>query len=131
MLSVFPLLASCFTCYSKSFCSLIINYYAFVAESLKAYVRNQVEAYHNARVQCGRPYSGLAWWQEHEKLWALVAIIARHRLCVPASSASSERSFSKTGHIMRSRRSRLSDAHVKELSFISWNVDLCGTGGSA
>ena len=107
-------------------CSLTIIFDAFIAESLKAYIRNQVEAYHNARFQCGRPSSGLAWWQEHEKLWPLVAMIAKHTLCVPAFSASSERSFSKAGHIMRSRRLRLSDAHVKELSFISWNADLCG-----
>ena len=54
-----------------------------------------------------------------QSLWPLLTIIAKHTLCVPASSATSERSSSKTGHIMRSRRRRLSDAHVQELSFIS------------
>ena len=68
--------------------------------------------------------SGLTWWNEHQSLWPLLTIIAKHTLCVPASSATSERSFSKIGHIMRSRRRRLSDAHVQELSFISWNADL-------
>ena len=71
-----------------------------------------------------RTASGLAWWNEHQSLWPLLTIIAKHTLCVPASSATFERSFSKTGHIMRSRRRRLSDAHVQELSFISWNADL-------
>ena len=84
----------------------------------------QVGAYHNSRIQCVRPASGLTWWNEGESLWPLLTIIAKHTLCVPASSATFERSFSKTEHIMRSRRRRLSDAHVQELSFISWNADL-------
>ena len=79
---------------------------------------------HNSQIQCVRPTSALTWWDERQTLWPLLTIIARHTLCVPASSATSERSFSKTGHIMRSRRRRLSDAHVQELSFISWNADL-------
>ena len=68
--------------------------------------------------------SGLMWSNEHQSLWPLLTIIAKHMLCVPASSATSERSFPKTGHIIKSRRRHLSDAHVQELSFISWNVDL-------
>ena len=94
------------------------------AVTLRSYIANQVEAYHNSRIQCVRPASGLTWWNERQSLWPLLTIIAKHTLCVPASSATSERSFSKTGHIMRSRRWRLSDAHVQELSFISWNADL-------
>ena len=57
----------------------------------------------------------------------LLAIVCHHwqdTLCVLASSVTSERSFSKTGLIMRSRRRCLNDAYVKELSFISWNANL-------
>ena len=43
--------------------------------------------------------STLIWWNERQSLWPLLTIIAKHTLCVPASSATSERSFSKTGHI--------------------------------
>ena len=75
------------------------------------------------------PDPGLAWWNERQSLWPLLTIIAKHTLCVPASSATSERSFAKTGHIMRSRRRRPSDAHVQELSFISWNADLLESYG--
>ena len=47
-----------------------------------------------------------------------------HTLCAPALSATSEESFLETDHIMRSRRQRLHDAHVQELSFISWDANL-------
>ena len=94
------------------------------------YVRtSQVGAYHNSQIQCVRPASALTWWDERQTLWPLLTIIARNTLCVPASSVTFERSFSKTSHIMRSRRRRLSDGHVQELSFISWNADLLESQG--
>ena len=66
---------------------------------------------------------------KHQTLWPLCTIIVKDTFCVLASSATSEGSFSQSGHIMRSRRWRLSDAHVQELSFISWNADLLESWG--
>ena len=66
----------------------------------------------------------LKYWAETSIKYPLVAEIARHALCVPASSSSLERSFSKAGHIMRARRARLTDDHMAHLSFLSWNQDL-------
>ena len=51
-------------------------------------------------------------------------IFTKHTLCGLASSAIAEGSFSKTSRIIRSRNRRLSDAHVKELRFISWKLGL-------
>ena len=100
------LLSSLFSVFSAWHCALVL------AVTLRSYITSQVGAYHNSRIQCVQPASALTWWDERQTLWPLLTIIARHTLCVPASSATSERSFSKTGHIMRSRRRRLSDAHV-------------------
>ena len=92
--------------------------------TLCSYITMQVGAYNNSRIQCMQLASALTWWDEHQSLWPRCAITAKHTLRVSPSNATCERSFSKIGHIMRSRRRRLSDAHVQELSFISWNTDL-------
>ena len=63
-----------------------------------------------------------AWWAAKEASWPMVAAVARHSLCVPAAAACSERGFSGTGHIVRARRSRLTDNKVAELSHLSNNL---------
>ena len=68
--------------------------------------------------------TSLEYWARASVRWPLLAEVARRTLCVPASSATSERSFSKDGHIVRARRARLSDEHIEQLSFLSWNADL-------
>ena len=65
----------------------------------------------------------LAWWAAKEATWPMVAAVARHSLCVPASAACSERGFSATGHIVRARRSRLSDEKITELSHLCNNLE--------
>jgi hypothetical protein len=65
----------------------------------------------------------LAYWAQNQGRWPIVAQVARHSLCVPAASATSERGFSKTGHIVRARRASLSDERVAQLSFLSSNPD--------
>ena len=65
----------------------------------------------------------LAWWAAKEATWPMVAAVARHSLCVPAAAACSERGFSATGHIVRARRSRLSDEKIEELSHLTNNLD--------
>ena len=65
----------------------------------------------------------LAWWAAKEATWPMVAAVARHSLCVPAAAACSERGFSATGHIVRARRSRLSDDKITELSHLCNNLD--------
>ena len=114
----FTVLPTCFPLYFLYFLPNIML--LFFTVTLRSYIANQVGAYHNSWIQCVRPASGLAWWNERQSLWTLLIIIAKHTLCVLASSATSERSFSKTGYIVKSRRWCLSDTHVQELSFISW-----------
>ena len=97
-------------------------------------ITKQVDVFYNERVNMksggagGRPtFKGgrsLAWWGENAGRLPVVAWVARHTLCVPASSASSERSFSKAGHILSIRRRRLTGAHVDQINFLSSNKDL-------
>ena len=95
------------------------------AETTEAYILRQADKYHDVHMKGkANAVSTLEWWAVHADEYPLVGAIARHTLCIPASSATSERSFSKVGHIHRMRRRRLSDDHVAALSFLSWNQDL-------
>ena len=90
---------------------------------LRDQVRREVDDFDKERsLFAGTPT--LEYWHNARHRFPMLSAVARFTLCVPASSATSERSFSKTGHIMRVRRRRLSSEHLKELTFLSWNPDL-------
>ena len=65
--------------------------------------------------------SSLEYLAQASLKYPIVAQAAQKYLCIPASSATSECSSSKAGHIVRARWARLSKDHVQELSFLSWN----------
>ena len=67
--------------------------------------------------------SALAWWQQHEHLHPSVAVCARRILCLQASSAASERSFSRGGLIVSKKRQCLSGESVDGLSLVGWHYD--------
>ena len=90
----------------------------------KVAIEEQVNEFHLERMNASGKVNSLVYWAEASRCYPIVAPVARQCLCVPASSTSSERSVSKTGHIVRARCARLSDEHTKELSFLSWNQDL-------
>jgi len=50
----------------------------------------------------------LAYWSSRDIVWRNLAKVTRGLLSVPASSRSSERSFSLAGNTLADRRSRLS-----------------------
>ena len=90
----------------------------------KAAIEKQVNEFHLERINASGKVNSLVYWAEASRRYSIVAHVARQCLCVPASSASSERSFTKTGQRARAKCAHLSDEHVKELSFLSWNQDL-------
>ena len=96
---------------------------AALPTNAKAAIEKQVNEFHLERMNASRKVNSLVYWAEASRRYPIVAQMASQYLCVPASSTSSERSFSKMGHIVRARRARLSDEHVKELPFLSWNQD--------
>ena len=70
----------------------------------------------------------LQWWEDHEGGNVEIADLARRRLCVQASSATSTRAFSKAGLIMRKKRQRLMADHVDGISLMGWHYKDHGWG---
>ena len=69
-----------------------------------------------------RRVSAEEWWRKREYLWPRVATIARCRLATQASSACSERSFSKAGLICARKRMMLKSEHADALSLLGWHA---------
>jgi hypothetical protein len=65
----------------------------------------------------------LPWWRENEKVFPNVAKVARRLLCVPASNAASERSFSVAGLTVSQRRAALDPETVDNILFIHSNAE--------
>jgi hypothetical protein len=66
----------------------------------------------------------LVFWKAHEVKFKAIAEIARKYLGVPASSAAVERIFSISGHILSTKRSKMSVKLFKNLVFLKLNEDL-------
>ena len=92
-----------------------------LSEEGKCKIEREVNDFHSERMNSPPQTSSLEYWAQASLRYPIVAQAAQKYLCIPASSATSERSFSKAGHIVRARRARLSKEHVKELSCLSWN----------
>jgi hypothetical protein len=65
----------------------------------------------------------LAYWKSNAELVPYLASFARSILCIPASSASSERVFSAAGNIVTHKRTRISASKAEELVYIHDNYD--------
>lgn len=64
------------------------------------------------------------WWKTREKKYPLVAALAKKYLCIPATSTSSERTFSTAGNIITSKRNCLNPETVNMLVFLFQNKHL-------
>lgn len=64
----------------------------------------------------------LDWWRLHEANFPRVASLARKYLCIPATSAPSERAFSTGGNIVSCHRSLLKPENVDRLVFLAKNL---------
>jgi len=63
----------------------------------------------------------LAWWRTHEILFPKLAKLAKKFLAIPASSAPSERAFSKVGIVVDKRRASLLPEKANQLVFLKHN----------
>ncbi|XP_055692024.1 E3 SUMO-protein ligase ZBED1 [Lutzomyia longipalpis] len=63
----------------------------------------------------------LEWWKNQKERFPLVFQEAQKFLGIPATSASSERTFSTAGQILRARRSALKSENVNTLIFLAQN----------
>ena len=66
----------------------------------------------------------LSWWDQHSKEYPQLAMLARKYHCIPASSGSSERSFSSSGNLITKKRTALDKDNVNDLLYIHANATL-------
>lgn len=70
----------------------------------------------------GRHENPLAWWDDRQKLYPRLFILAKKRLCITASSVPCERLFSKAGNIITDQRSRLKPDKASKVLFLNQNL---------
>ena len=73
----------------------------------------------------------LQWWGRYHVRYPEIANLARRRLCAQASSATSERAFSKAGLVLSKKRQRLTADHVDGISLLGWHYKDNGRGESS
>ena len=73
----------------------------------------------------------LQWWGRYHVRYPEIANLARRRLCAQASSATSERAFSKAGLVLSKKRQRLTADHVDGISLLGWHYKDNGWGESS
>lgn len=64
----------------------------------------------------------MQWWHCNQRTLPQLAALARTVLCIPATSASSERNFSATGYVMNERRTCLKQESLDNLLFLHKNM---------
>ena len=66
----------------------------------------------------------LDWWRDNQYEFYLLALLARRILCIPSTSAPSERVFSTAGHTITKLRASLNSANAADVIFLheSWPV---------
>ncbi|KAK3920035.1 Transposable element Hobo transposase [Frankliniella fusca] len=64
------------------------------------------------------------WWQQRRDRFPCLAALDEQLLCIPATSASSEREFSEAGHIFRQKRLSLLPETASNILFLHSNADL-------
>jgi hypothetical protein len=63
----------------------------------------------------------LDWWRSNSRQYPVLAALAKKYLCIPATSAPSERLFSKAGLTITEKRNRLRDDVAADLIFLNAN----------
>jgi len=63
----------------------------------------------------------LQWWRDNALRFKILSVIAKDLLSISATSAASERIFSKAGHIISQKRSSLSSKNADLLIFLAEN----------
>ncbi|XP_067650354.1 E3 SUMO-protein ligase ZBED1-like [Haliotis asinina] len=66
--------------------------------------------------------SPLLWWKSNEYRLPYLSKVARHLLCIPATSVPSERVFSTAGDVVTAQRASLNPKNVDILVFLKKNV---------
>lgn len=84
----------------------------------------ELETYKNLPVPAEIDFELLEWWKMQSAQLPRLGRLAKRVLCIPASSAPSERNFSKAGLVIDKLRSSLNPKNVDDLLFLRSNIDL-------
>lgn len=95
----------------------------FQSQSLSS-INQEIAAYQKVGELNFPHINPMEWWKENEPTFPRLAKLAREVLCIPASSAPSERVFSTGGNKVTPRRNRLDEYLVQDLILLGRNVDL-------
>lgn len=87
----------------------------------EAIVPDEIDLYTSESV-VPKSMSPLEWWKSNERKYPKLSKYAKRYLSVPATSASSERSFSGAGNIITSKRACIKSENVKKICFLSANL---------
>ncbi|EZA46951.1 Zinc finger BED domain-containing protein, partial [Ooceraea biroi] len=83
---------------------------------------NEIEIYKGSK--CTLNCKIVNWWKEKEDIFPSLSLVAKKILCIPASSAASERNFSAAGFTLNHRRSQLNPDLVDILLFLKSNLKI-------
>ncbi|KAL3992615.1 RAC serine/threonine-protein kinase [Sarotherodon galilaeus] len=75
-------------------------------KSLSATAEEEVKRYQEV-MPLALTEDPLSWWKYHEQVYAFLATLAKRYLCIPGTSVSAERVFSKAGDIVTAKQSTL------------------------
>jgi hypothetical protein len=96
-----------------------------VEEFIKEEVEKELRSYRNEKVTLDVDKDDpLEWWKGHKHFYPMLSMVARKFLCIPATSASSERMFSSAGNTVTDHRCCLNTDNVEALVFLhdSWKT---------
>lgn len=82
---------------------------------------NIVDHIHDFLTRCRGSVDEFEWWANNCQRYPSIALLARRFLCIPLTSAQTERLFSSTGRIIRSDRCRLLPRTAQMMAFMKVN----------
>jgi hypothetical protein len=92
-------------------------------DNVQSLPQDEVTTYLAMRFPRESTVSILQWWMAHAVELPNLAKVARQVLCVPASSAASERAFSAAGITISQRRTALDPENVDNILFLHSNLN--------
>ena len=85
---------------------------------LKKYIKSKIRI-----PKDGNYPDALAWWKKSAHLYSCLALLAQKHLSIQATSAPSERIFSKASRIIEERRTRLDPGIAGKLLYVAFNYN--------
>ena len=92
-----------------------------IAQEIKLYRREQKVPLVSGTT--GKFTDVLEWWKYNERIYPMLASLARIVLCIPATSAPSERIFSTANLIISKKRARLDPETAGDIIFLHDTID--------